>query len=88
MYIQLANWMIFLPLLLIKSQLLYLQDILQLPHVAVVNPQINSILSTYLETFEVIHSSPAIETQEDEKSFLRIIQDQLVTGMLLSKAWT
>lgn len=40
------------------------QDILQLPHVAVVNPQINSILSTYLETFEVIHSSPPIETQE------------------------
>lgn len=39
------------------------QDILQLPHVAVVNPQINSILSTYLETFEVIHSCPPIETQ-------------------------
>ncbi len=39
------------------------KDILQLPHVAVVNPQINSILSTYLETFEVIHSCPPIETQ-------------------------
>lgn len=43
------------------------QDILQLPHVAVVNPQINSILSTYLETFEVIHSSPPIETQEGKR---------------------
>ena len=53
------------------------KDILQLPHVAVVNPQINSILSTYLETFDVIHSSPPIETHDDEKAFLRIVQDQL-----------
>lgn len=55
-----------------------IEDILQLPHVAVVNPQISSILYTYLETFEVIHSSPPIETHDDEKAFLRIVQDQLV----------
>lgn len=40
------------------------QDILQLPHVAVINPQMNSILNTYLETFEVIHSSPPIRTED------------------------
>ena len=57
------------------------KDILQLPHVAVVNPQINSILSTYLETFEVIHSSPPIETHDDEKAFLRIVQDQLARSL-------
>ncbi|CAJ1383354.1 unnamed protein product [Effrenium voratum] len=54
-----------------------IEDILQLPHVAVINPQMNSILNTYLETFEVIHSSPPIRTEDDERVFLQAIATQL-----------
>ena len=39
-----------------------------------------NILSTYLETFDVIQGCPPIETQEDERAFLRIVQEQLATG--------
>ncbi|CAE8588241.1 unnamed protein product, partial [Polarella glacialis] len=54
-----------------------IEDILQLPHVVVINPQINSILSTYIETFERVSAFPEVRTPDDEADFLELIKDQL-----------
>lgn len=54
-----------------------IEDIVKLPHVVVSDPQINSVLATYVDTFEALHSMDDIETDEDEGRFLRVIQEQL-----------
>eukprot|EP00933_Yihiella_yeosuensis_P015069 TRINITY_DN13266_c0_g4_i1.p1 TRINITY_DN13266_c0_g4~~TRINITY_DN13266_c0_g4_i1.p1 ORF type:complete len:401 (+),score=37.78 TRINITY_DN13266_c0_g4_i1:112-1314(+) len=54
-----------------------IEDILQLPHCVVINPHINSILGTYLETFDAITSFPEIRAEEDETMFLHLIKDLL-----------
>eukprot|EP00931_Biecheleriopsis_adriatica_P064326 TRINITY_DN39125_c0_g1_i1.p1 TRINITY_DN39125_c0_g1~~TRINITY_DN39125_c0_g1_i1.p1 ORF type:complete len:397 (-),score=86.32 TRINITY_DN39125_c0_g1_i1:176-1366(-) len=53
------------------------EDIMQLPHVVVIEPHINSILNTYLETVESIHTFKEIRSQDDEAAFLELIRDQL-----------
>jgi len=55
-----------------------IEDILQLPHVVVINPHINQILTTYLETFDAMHGFPEIRTEADEECFLNLVQGELV----------
>jgi [3-methyl-2-oxobutanoate dehydrogenase (acetyl-transferring)] kinase len=50
---------------------------LKLPHVVVSNPKINEVLSTYVETFEVLHRFPKIENAQDENLFFEVMKHQL-----------
>jgi len=55
-----------------------IEDILQLPHVVVSNPNISSILETYVNTFESVSSFPDIKDSDSEQAFLRLIKRELV----------
>merc|ERR1719468_1330150 len=55
-----------------------IEDILQLPHVVVSNPNISSILETYVNTFESVSSFPDIKDSDGEQAFLRLIKRELV----------
>lgn len=53
------------------------EEILQLPHVVVANPQMHDVLSAYLDTFEAVSEFPEICTEDDEVAFLKVVQNQL-----------
>lgn len=49
---------------------------MQLPHVVVSDPSINSIMTTQVETFERLISFPEIQTPEDEDKFFQLVKEQ------------
>jgi len=55
-----------------------IEEFLQLPHVVICNPHINSTLNRYLETYEVITDFPDILTSQDEMAFAKLVNEQLV----------
>lgn len=54
-----------------------IEDLMQLPHVVIINPKINQVFNSYLETFEAVSGFQEIRTPEDEASFLVLIEEQL-----------
>jgi len=55
-----------------------IEDILQLPHFVVSNPQMSSILDSYVSSFESIYDSLDITNSERELLFLNTIRTELV----------
>lgn len=55
-----------------------IEDIVQLPHIVVINPHINAILQTYLHSFDALTSFPEVRNENDEEDFLELIKDLLV----------
>merc|ERR1711935_245097 len=55
-----------------------IEDIMQLPHVVGSNPNISSVLGTYVNTFESISGFPDIRDSDSEEAFLHLTKRELV----------
>lgn len=54
-----------------------IEDYLQLPYVVVSNPQFNSVLQTYVDTYDAITAFREINTAEDVKEFQELITSHM-----------
>mmetsp|Transcript_174944 Transcript_174944/g.560996 ORF Transcript_174944/g.560996 Transcript_174944/m.560996 type:complete len:396 (+) Transcript_174944:145-1332(+) len=54
-----------------------IEDFVQLPHVIVSNSHINSVLQTYLDTFDAVSAFPEIHTAEHVEDFRTLINSHM-----------
>lgn len=53
-----------------------LDDFFQLPHIAVMNPCFNEVMTIYLDTFQAVLKFPSIRTAEDEALFCELVTER------------
>jgi len=54
-----------------------IEDFIQLPHVVVSNPQVNTVLHHYLDTFDAVSSFPPVTEQEHVERFRELISHHM-----------